>query len=268
MSFVDVNGVTLAYERRGEGRPLLIIAGLGCARWMWWRNLESLARSYDVIAFDNRGVGESSAPEGPYSIRQMAEDACGLIDALGIQQADVLGISMGGYIAQELALAHPQRIRRLVLGATGVWGGAATDEFQAAVARARGLPPEPFLTQLLPLLVGPGYWEREPEQRDQLLKMRLNALPQVHAYEAQVAACAEHDTRDRLGQIEIPSLVVWGAEDKVVPPEQGEQLAAGLPNVQTHVYPDAGHYFFAECATDFHRRIFEFLKDEPSENVQ
>lgn len=268
MSFVDVNGITLAYERRGQGRPLLLIAGLGCARWMWWRNIESLARDHDVIAFDNRGVGNTSAPEGPYSIQQMAEDACGLLNALGIEQADVLGISMGGYIAQELALAHPQRVRRLILGATGVWGGAATVEFQAAVARARGLPPKEFLSQLLPLLVGPGYWEREPEQRDQLLQMRLNALPQVHAYEAQVDACARHNTRDRLSELKVPSLVVWGAEDTVVPPEQGEQLAAVLSDVQTQIYPDAGHYFFAECAADFHQRIVEFLKDESTENLQ
>ena len=123
MATVEVNGLSLGYERRGSGPPLLLIPGLGYSRWMWHRMMPGLARSFDVIAMDNRGVGESAKPAGPYTAQLLAADAVGLLEALDVDSAHVLGHSMGGFVAQALALDHPARLRRLVLSATNFGPG-------------------------------------------------------------------------------------------------------------------------------------------------
>lgn len=160
-----VNGIDLYYEKHGSGPPLLLIAGLGCATWMWWRTIPGLSRHFRLIAFDNRGVGESDKPDEPYSMRMMADDAAGLLRALKIEHADVLGISMGGYVAQELALAHPELVRCLIMGATGVNGAESTDEFCRAIDEAKRLPPEQFLRRVLSFPDAGHYffWEKADE---------------------------------------------------------------------------------------------------------
>ena len=122
MSQVLVNGVKLYYEIHGTGEPLLLIEGLGYASWSWFRQIEVLSDSYGVVCFDNRGVGKSDKPDIPYSIELMADDVARLLESLSIEKAHILGVSMGGYIAQKLAINYPQKVKSLVLGCTSFGG--------------------------------------------------------------------------------------------------------------------------------------------------
>lgn len=256
-----MNGIAFHYEEYGSGPPLLLIAGLGCATWMWWRTIPGLRPHFHLIAFDNRGVGESDKPDEPYSMRMMADDAADLLRLLGIERADIVGISMGGYIAQELALVYPALVRRMVLGATGMSGAESTKEFRAAVEEVKDRPPEQFLRRVLSLVAAPGYWERHPEEFGRVLQARLKDLPPPFAYRRQAAAAYQHDTRGRAAGIQVPCLVLAGELDAVVPVECARQLAAAIPGARLHIFPEAGHYFFAERAEEFHRLVIQFLRE-------
>ena len=125
---VPVNGINMYYETHGEGEPLLLIEGLGYSSWMWYKQIPELSKEYRVIVYDNRGVGRSAKPDSEYTIELMADDAASLLTALGVESAHVLGVSMGGYIAQELALRHPEKVRSLILAGTNRGEGNALNK--------------------------------------------------------------------------------------------------------------------------------------------
>ncbi|HEY8103006.1 MAG TPA: alpha/beta hydrolase, partial [Gaiellaceae bacterium] len=200
----------LAWERHGEGAPLLLIHGLGYARWGWEPVVDSLARSFDVILFDNRGIGESDAPEGPYTAAQMADDAVQVLDEAGVERAHVAGTSLGGMVAQELALRRPDRVDKLVLACTTPGGPQAfpmpqrTVELMLARATLReyvenALEPDP-----------------RPGLVDRILAHREQTAQPFEPWAAQAAAGAAFDASDRLSGISAPTLVQHGDGDVVV----------------------------------------------------
>src|SRR3954447_32413 len=221
--------------------------GLGMNATGWWRTVPVLAGAgFRVVAFDNRGVGRSSQPPGPYSVASMADDAVAVLDAAGIDRAHVYGISLGGMIAQEIALRRPERVDSLVLGATTPGGARAVtaDEETLAFFRRRGeMTAEEAVWASVPYNYGP----RTRAERAQLIGedivQRLRYPIEPEPYMAQLAAALGHDSHDRLTGIAAPTLVVHGEADRMVPPANAQLLAAASPGADLLMLPDAGHLY-------------------------
>jgi len=256
--------VKLAWERHGSGPPLLLIHGLGYARWGWEPVLPGLAERFDVVLFDNRGIGESDAPPGPYTAAEMAADAIQVLDEAGIERAYVVGTSLGGMIAQELALAHPERVERLVLACTTPGGPKAHAMPQVTVAlmaEAATLEPAVALRRFVENALAPATVAAHPELVDRIMAHRLATAQQPAAWAAQASAGAVFDAYDRLGAVVATTLVQHGDEDVVVDPRNADLLVELLPDVRLERYPSTGHLFFWEAPEQFVSSVSAFLED-------
>jgi 3-oxoadipate enol-lactonase len=256
--------IHIAWERHGAGPPLLLIHGLGYARWGWEPVLPGLAERFDVILFDNRGIGESDAPPGPYAAAEMAGDALHVIDEAGVERAHVVGTSLGGMIAQELALAHPERVDRLVLACTTPGGSRAYPMPQVTVsliAEAGALEPAVALRRFVENALAPSTVAERPELVERILAHRLATAQNPVAWAAQAAVGMGFDAYDRLSGLDVPTLVQHGSEDVVVDPRNADLLLSMLPNAQLESYPGTGHLFFWEQPDRFVASISSFLED-------
>jgi pimeloyl-ACP methyl ester carboxylesterase len=263
VAFAQSDAVRLYYESTGAGAPVLLVMGLGMNATGWWRTVPVLAESLRVIAFDNRGVGRSDRPEGPYSVEQMADDATAVLDAAGEQSAHVYGISLGGMIAQEIALRHPGRVRSLVLGATTAGGGLAVPIDDAVVEffkRRATMPAEEAVWASVPYNYGPLTRREHGERIAQDIVQRLRYPIEPEPYKAQLAAALGHDTHERLRDIAAPTIVVHGERDVMVPPGNGRLLAEGIPGARLVTDAEAGHLYFTD-APALDRAVRDFLSD-------
>ena len=242
----------IAWERHGSGPPLLLIHGLGYARWGWEPVVEPLAASFDVILFDNRGVGESDAPPGPYTAAELADDAVQVLDEAGVARAHVVGTSLGGMVAQELALRRPERVEKLVLACTTPGGPQAFPMPQRTVdlMQARATLREYVENALEP--------DPRPELVDRILEHRERTAQRFEPWAAQAAAGAAFDAHDRLGDLTMPTLVQHGDGDVVVDPKNGELLAELIPDARLSVYAGCGHLFMWQEPERFTRELEEF----------
>ncbi len=236
--------------RRGGGEPLLMIMGLAGTHLSWGDPfLEALEGDFDCITFDNRGIGHSPAISDPFSVVDLATDAAELLDRLGLESAHVLGISMGGMIAQELALSHPDRIRTLTLGCTSAGGpGAAMlapADAQMLFAAWTSGDQERALRTGYELNVSAEF-AADPAHFDAFRKMALGAPSRFPTIMLQAQAVAAHDTQARLAQIAAPTLVVHGTEDRMLPFANGELLAARIPGARLVAMEGVGHMFWWE----------------------
>ena len=245
--------VRIAWERVGDGPPLLLIQGLGYARWGWEPVVPLLARSFELLLFDNRGIGGSEAPPGPYTAAAMAGDALQVLDEAGVERAYVLGTSLGGMVAQELALAAPDRVERLVLASTTP-GGAQAHAMPATTVEllTRGAG----LRELVENALAPAV---SAELVDRILVHREAEAQPYDAWAAQAAAGAAFDAYDRLGGLVAPTLVLHGDGDTVVDVRNAELLGRLLPNARVSVYEGLGHLFFWSEPERFVRDVEEFL---------
>jgi pimeloyl-ACP methyl ester carboxylesterase len=238
--------VRISYSRQGDGDPVLLVMGLGMAASAWWRTVPVLAASLQVLTFDNRGAGRSDAPPGPYTIAEMAADAIAVLDAVHVESAHVYGISLGGMIAQELALTYPARVRRLVLGATSAGGSAATLPDEATlgfVERRAEMPFEEAVWASVPYLHGERTRRCHAGRIGHDVARRLRAQIGPEPYYAQLAAARAHDAAGRLAQIAAPTLVVHGGADRMVPATNGRRLAELVPGAELQVWDEAGHLY-------------------------
>ena len=261
-----MSGVRIAWERHGAGPPLLLIHGLGYARWGWEPVLPGLAERHDVILFDNRGIGESDVPPGPYTVAEMADDAVRVLDEAGVERAHVVGTSLGGMVAQELALAHPERVDRLVLACTTPGGPNAHPMPQATVAlltEAASLEPAVALRRFVENALAPSTVATRPELVERILAHRLATGQHPAAWAAQAAAGVAFDAYARLGALSAPTLVQHGSEDVVVDPRNSEVLAQLLPDARLDVFPGTGHLFFWEEPVGFVASVASFLEGAP-----
>ena len=267
MPKIKTNGIDIYYEIHGSGQPLVLIAGLGYSLWMWHRMIPFLAKHCQVIAFDNRGVGQTDKPQGPYTAQVLADDTAGLLRSLGIEQAAVMGHSMGGFIAQAMALSYPNMVSKLILSATNFGGPRhipVTPEAFAVLADVTTEPVERFRRGLA-VSTAPGFAEQNPAIIQQWMEFRAQNPVEPMPYQAQMAiglgllseeACFEK----RLSQVKAPVLILSGAHDKVVPPGNADLLAQQIPHHQVHILPDAGHFFPMEKPAEAAQVIVEFLR--------
>lgn len=249
MPRVEVGGTELYYERAGSGEPMLLIQGMSATHLTWGRPfLDALEPHFDCVVYDHRGMGRSGEAELPFAIADLAADALGLLDALGIESAHVVGISMGGMTAQELALAQPERIRSLTLGATycgGPEGALMPEEEMAKLGAAmKSGDPERVRRAMWEINLSPDF--RADESRYAAFLAMAEALPAPKAvvYE-QMRACVTHDTSARLDRLSVPTLVVHGAADRLLPASNGHQIAA-LLSVEPALMERVGHMFWWE----------------------
>lgn len=263
MPYTDAPGFRMYYEEHGGGFPLLMINGLGSDHLEWLHQLPAFAERFRVVVFDNRGTGMTDVPPGPYTTAQMADDAAKLLRALDIGQAHVLGVSLGGMIAQEVALRHPDLVEGLVLACTGPGGELSvhpSPEAMAAFALAKGEDPEAELRRMLPFLYTDACIRERPGEIEGFLRRRLDHPTAPEGYLAQLAAAVIHDASSRLGEIRARTLVITGDADRLVHWENSLRIAGRIPQAKLVVLPGAPHRLFAENADAFNREVLSFLQ--------
>ncbi len=262
MPKVTVNGIELHYVEVGSGDVVLMIMGFGGDHLAWAFQVPALSGRYRVITFDNRGAGQSSVPDEPYSTRMMAEDAVGLLDALGVERAHVLGASMGGMVAQEVALNHPRRVRSLQLHCTYArpdrYMLALMDAWRAIRAKAT---PEEWLRTVALWLFSPRTYAERPDFIEMVIQTGLaNPHPfTLTGFLRQGDAVRGHDVLDRLRTLTCPTLVSVAEDDILVPPRFAREVAAAVPQAELRMIASAGHAYFWERPDIFNTMCLDFL---------
>jgi pimeloyl-ACP methyl ester carboxylesterase len=260
---LPVEGGLLYVEEHGSGGvPLLLIQGLGYSMWGWRYQLGVFDRR--TIAFDNRGTGRSSKEAGPYSMEQFAGDAVSVLDALGVESAHVLGLSMGTFVAQCLALQAPGRVRSLVL-VGGSPGGpehaAVPAETLDAWLASADLPPAEFVRRTMHLSFSPGWAEAHPDEYESLVAARLEHPTPAECWRGQFAAAGRFlEQGARVDRIDLPVLVVHGDADRVVPLSNGLLLARSIPGAELALLPGCGHVVQLESPDEFNALVDGFLE--------
>jgi 3-oxoadipate enol-lactonase len=260
----DSSGVRIAYEVAGSGPPLVLAHGLGYARWGWEPVAPSLAEDFTVLMFDNRGIGGSDIPEGPYTARAMAEDVVAVMDAAGIDRTHLVGTSLGGMVAQEVAIRWPERVDRLVLACTTPGGGKAfplPDRTLRLIAEAPTLAPEIALRRFVENALAVNTVQERPDLVERIYEKRLEFPPDPSGWQAQAAAGVSHDAFSRLQEIRAPTLILQGTEDGVVDPRNAQLLERGIPGSRVVMFPGTGHLFFWEEPDRFVEVVREFLQE-------
>lgn len=262
MTTVNVNGIDMYYRQEGKGPDLLLIMGLGAHSGAWALNTPAFAKHFRVTVFDNRGAGRTSAPDEPYSIAGMAHDTAALMQKLAIQGAHVVGASMGGMVAQELAIHYPGLVGRLVIACSRARTGQLrklVSEAQRALWQA-GVSREAMAAIQQPWGRSTSGLQEEAKALELLALQAKDPHPiQPHAYLRQLDATMAHDTLDRLEQIVAETLVLVGAEDILTPPSESIEIARAIPGARLRILPRGGHGFSGEYADDFNRAVLEFL---------
>ena len=251
MPNASVNGTDLYYERRGSGEPLLLIQGMSGTHVSWGEPFRAAldGAGLETVAYDHRGIGRSAAWREPFSLVDLASDAVALLDDLGWDTAHVLGISMGGMVAQELALGHPDRLRSLTLGCTYA-GGPASVLTEPAVIQALG---EAMMSGDRERALRQGYevnvsaaFAADEANYPAFREMVLSVPAPVPVIMLQMQAIATHDTSARLGAIAAPTLVVHGSEDRMLAVANGRAIADAIPDARLEELDGVGHMFWWE----------------------
>lgn len=262
MGFAQVNGIQLYWEAAGEGTPLVLIEGLGYATWMWRHQIPAFSPHYQVIAFDNRGTGQSDKPESMYSVQLMADDTAGLLRELGIERAHILGVSLGGFIAQQLAVCHPELVDRLILWSTGFGGPNMVVMSAETAARVLNPAGDTFQEKMrcsLSTAVSRHTMQNRPELVAGIIQ-GVSANPQPpFAYRNQAIAGATFNGEEQLPRLTGPVLVMAGSEDEVVPPINARLIGDRLPQAQVKTVNGGGHLFFMERPAEANHAVLEFL---------
>ncbi len=266
MSYAEANGINMYYEERGEGYPLVMIMGMS-GNVDWWNEalLAPLEDNFQLVIFDSRGAGRTDKPREGYSIKRMADDTAELLRSLGISRAHVLGVSMGGKIAQQLALDHPETVERLVLCCTNCGGSEqvtpAPEIYEQLGARRKGITVKDVARSSLNLLFSESYVRENPVMMEDFIRRFQIAPTPGHVFIGHMTAMVEFDDFGRLPEIAAPTLVLTGDADVLVPPENAGILAESIPGAKLIIYPGAGHFFFYEFPERVASDLISFLRD-------
>lgn len=266
MPIIKAGNLAINYGIHGEGDPLLLIMGFGMPGAAWLPSLPFLA-GFKCIYFDNRGTGSSDKPAGVYTIEDMADDASNLLRALEIDKAKVFGVSMGGMIAQELALRHPEQVERIVLGCTMAGGPSARQPALEVIeklltgSKLMATDPERGFDLILPVLMPPEFIAEHPEVKAMMIagaKMFPPTPPET--VDRAAAGIQQFNACDRLAQIKCPVMIVHGDKDVLVVPENAEIIKSKIPHAELYMIPGAGHAFQAPDPVGINQRIVGWLK--------
>jgi 3-oxoadipate enol-lactonase len=267
--FVTVQGRKLAYEEVVPPNPqgtVLLLTGLASKRQGWLHQLPVFGRTYRTIALDHRDTGDSDLATVGYSTRDQADDAAGVLDALGIDRAHIVGISMGGFIALQLAEHHPDKVAKLVLTSTSAGGKThvpASRQIGLMLVRPRW--PWTDIGQVArrtyTIIMAPGYAASHPDEMENIATIARHRPQSGAAYRRQLNACLQHDATARLKDITAPTLVVHGEEDPLVPFPNGVFLAEQIPGARLVRYADTGHIPTTERMEDYNRDVLAFLAE-------
>ena len=276
MPIVKVNDIKIAYTERGKGEAVVLIMGLGAVKESWFMNTPTLSKYYRVVTFNSRGVGKTDRSGEAYTMSRMAEDTVSLLDALNIERAHVVGVSLGSMIAQEVAINFPQRVGKLILAATtpGMSDAANKEMWDKKIVEMRRITG-----------MGEDFDERITDNPGSLNVVKIMVGITAHAFNRiifripmvlgasyyfkkvgpggvldQLRAVSKHNTIDRLDQIKAPTLVIAGTDDKIVPIEFSRIVAQHIPGAKFLMFEGGSHSFFMERSKRFNREVIEFLK--------
>jgi len=263
MPTVQINDIEIYYEQHGHGEPLLLITGLSADHTAWLNVLDGLSVNFQVTIFDNRGAGMTSCPDKPYTTEQMADDTAGLMQALNIDKAHIIGHSMGSCIAQQLAIRHPEKINKLILYASA----AKLDPRSLYILQERirlwekHYPNEDIYRSILIPWGYSKHFLNSPENIEQVLELlKINkASITLTGYKHQLAALSHHDTLTLLSQIHTATLVLSMSEDILTTPTDGRYLAAHIDNAEYHEVDAQAHVFHFEAPQAFIDIVIQFL---------
>lgn len=265
MPYASANGARLYYEVHGDGQPLLMIPGFGSTTLVYFANVGPLAERFKVVVFDPRGSGRSDVPTSGYSMPAFVDDCVAILQAAGEESAHVVAASFGGMVAQNFALTHPDRTRRLVLICTTPGGthhiAPPAENMALFMAASDIADPAAAVRSTYPLHYSDAYvavHDAEIVERS-LANAHLRSTAEGRA--GQLEAVMQHDTLDRLPALAIPALVLHGDCDGVVPVDNSRKIAAAIPNARLKIYAGAKHVCFTECADEMNRDIIEFLTE-------
>jgi 3-oxoadipate enol-lactonase len=267
MPTTQVGSHTVYYDDFGAGHPVLFMSGLGGTRLGWWKQLEPFAAKFRVVNMDNRDAGDSALGAGPYTIADMSEDAAGVIQNLNLGRTHVVGISMGGMIALELAIRHPELVDKLVLVGTtagGPSGVNAKPETAALLMRAGDESLETRTRRTFTAIAGEGHMAAHPEDLDHIVNNSLARPMSLESYRRQLEACMTHWSKgvaDQLSRITAPTLVAHGDCDPLIPYANGQYLAAHIRGARLITFPGVGHVSMIESPERFNREVIRFLED-------
>jgi 3-oxoadipate enol-lactonase len=263
-------GAVPSHLVQGQGEPLLLIMGLGGTKEAWRLQTRAFKRHYQVITFDNRGMGWPPGEQGAFTVEVMAGDTIALLDHLGVASAHILGYSLGGLVAQEIAIRHPERVRKLILTST-VAPGAEMDPSLSSIPKALGLgtgdtPPDlegVDLNTVLPLVMELSFNRWYYRIMIRFLARRLGMHMQVglDGMAAQLVAAASANTLERLDSIQAPTLVLTGAGDRLVDPSASRVLASRIPHAKLVMVEGGSHAFAIEMRRRFNREVLNFLRE-------
>jgi 3-oxoadipate enol-lactonase len=264
--YTTVGDLTVAYDQQGAGEPVLMINGIGAPRAGWGLQTPTFAKEYTVITYDNRDVGETGPglSLSPYSMRQFADDAAGLLDVLNIPSAHVVGASMGGCIVQEFAIAHPKKTKSATIicswARVDPWLAELWDQWEA-IFRTQGAAAWSRTTWLW-------VFTHRAYRGQGFLDGRLTAVaadprPQtLEMYLRQSHAAKTFDALDRLREVSAPAHVICGAEDIFTPPRYSREIAAAIPGATLSIMPDVGHGMFWEATASFNESVLRFIRQQ------
>jgi 3-oxoadipate enol-lactonase len=255
---VALGDIEMHYEESGAGKALLLVPGIPAIASDWAPLAQELSDSRRVIAYDNRGSGATTVTPAPYTAAGLAADAVALLDALEVERADVFGMSLGGMIAQELALGWPERVDRLVLGCTHC-GLAHAEPPDREAGRAFAMVTDDWaerMRALAPFAFAPGV---DGEFLERFVEKKSGDVQEPEGYRGQIAAAVSHDTYDRLPQIARPTLIVTGDSDRVIPGASSDVMRERIAGSRLEVVAGAGHLFFLERPEATLRLLDEFL---------
>jgi pimeloyl-ACP methyl ester carboxylesterase len=263
MAIARVNDIDICFEIHGSGPPLVLIMGLRRNAEWWYQQIRELSKHFTTIVFDNRGAGRTDKPQMDYSIRLFAEDTAGLMNFLGIPRAHILGISMGGYIAQELAINYPDKVNGLILGCTSCGGRRAvhmseerTNKFKAN----KGLTPEEILRKDMDLYFSDRFIRENPAWIEEFVNISLRYYQPADAFFRQFNACLNHDTVDRVSEISSPTVIMTGDDDPLVPSANSLILKELMPDADLELFAGCRHCFFMEDYALFNSSVVRFFQ--------
>ena len=265
MQIARVGKLNLAYYVQGSGFPVLMIQGLGGRAADWGSVPGELASRFQAVTFDNRGTGQSDKPDEEYSLEVMADEAVAILDAVGQSRAHVVGVSMGGMIAQLVALRHPQRVDRLALLSTAPGGPNTvppTPEAMTALIPDMSKPPEEIVRQAMHLIAGPGFADTHPGVIREIVATAMSAPTPQFVFARQMAAIMASDRYQQLPQIKAPTLVIHGDADPLVPYVNGEILSQRIPGARLVTLRGCGHLAMWEQPRALSTALLEFFAGE------